>query len=250
MKLILALLGFGIATGGIPAAGTSTMTITSMQELAECAAQSGNAVTMKPGVYQMGDLLTEDSIAQRIQEAAKRAKAADSNRPQASMLIFSGSDNRFDLSGVTIEVDTRFLSAFKRCYICEFLIAGNGNTIGGLTVTDIGNLPTACGGNSLSVYGDDNILINVTLNVSGSSPYGYGDLLGKGGKTLVAGKKHSGLLVCGTNTKLLGCKVITRAVRSCLFHSGRHQHSFRELRRRREYAANRCDASRNLWPGF
>ena len=36
MKLILALLGFGIAYRGIPAAGASTMTITSMQELAEC----------------------------------------------------------------------------------------------------------------------------------------------------------------------------------------------------------------------
>ena len=81
-------------------------------------------------------------------------------------------------------------------------------------------MATAC-----RLYGDDNILINVTLNVSGSSPYGYGDLLGKGGKTLVAGKKHSGLLFV-ERIEVARMQSYYPRVRSCLFHSGRHRHRF------------------------
>lgn len=52
----------------------------------------------------------------------------------------------------------------------------------------------------------------VNLFVKGSSPYGYGHLLGKGKPTgIVELHKHSSLLVSGCNTKLLNCKVVTHA---------------------------------------
>lgn len=136
------------------------------------------------------------------------------------MLLFSGHNNQFDLTGVTIEVDTQFLSAFKGCYVIELMISGRRNSIAGLTLTDIGNEPTVKGGTSLAVYGDNTTLKEVTLNVRGSSPYGYGDLLGKGGGSIVRLKKHSGLLICGTNTKLLGCRVISRSFGHCFFIQG------------------------------
>lgn len=195
-------------------AGARTIGITSMQELAEYAALSGNTVKMKPGVYRLADLLTDELIAQRKKETAE-AETRDTY-----LFLFSGHNNSFDLTDVTIEVDTALLSAFKGCYIREFLITGNRNTIKGLTVTDIGNQPTSRGGNSLSIHGDNTVLNGVTLNVRGSFPYGYGDLLGKGSNSIVRGRKHSGLLVCGTNTKLLGCKVVSRSFGHCFYIQG------------------------------
>lgn len=194
--------------------------ITTMAQLADYAAKSGNTIKMKPGVYQMTDLLTEQEIARLYKKAVAVAKASNVKSPRVSMLVFSGHNNRFDFRDVTIEVDTRLLSAFKGSDIQEFLITGNRNTFVGLTVTDMGNHPTVRGGRSLTVEGDNNTLKEITLNVRGSSPYGYGDLLGKGGKSVVRMQKHSGLLVCGTNTKLLGCRVISRAFGHCFFIQG------------------------------
>lgn len=194
--------------------------ITTMAELADYATGSGQTIKMKPGVYQMADLLSDEIIARKRDEAIAEAKTSGSKRRSVCMLDFSGHNNRFDLTGVTIEVDTRFLSAFKGCYIREFLISGNRNAIAGLTITDIGNEPTDGGGNSLTIEGDNNTLKDMELNVRGSSPYGYGDLLGKGKGSVVRLQKHSGLLVCGTNTKLLGCRVISRSFGHCFFIQG------------------------------
>jgi hypothetical protein len=206
--------------GAVSQIHASTIGVTSLKELAAYAAESGNTVKMKPGVYRMSDLLTEDGIEQRLKYAKSRAEKIPSKRLEAGMLLFSGHNNQFDLTGVTIEVDTQFLSAFKGCYVIELMIIGRRNAIKGLTLTDIGTEPTAKGGTSLAVYGDDNTLKAVTLNVRGSSPYGYGDLLGKGGGSIVRLQKHSGLLISGTNTKLLGCRVISRAMGHCFFIQG------------------------------
>ncbi len=191
--------------------------ISSLHELADYASKSDHSVKLKAGTYQLTDVVTKKAIKRLYKEAVAEA---NSKTPKVSMFVFSGDNNRFDLSGVTIEVDTRLLSAFKGSDIQEFLVTGNGNTIEGLTITDIGNHPTIRGGRSFAVYGDDNTLKNVELNVRGSFPYGYGDLLGKGRGSVVRLKKHSGLLICGTNTKLLGCRVINRSFGHCFFIQG------------------------------
>jgi hypothetical protein len=215
---LLVALGLGIAIADVSAGNPKG--ITTMAELADYAAKSGNHIKMKPGVYQMSDLLTEEGIRQRRKDAESRAETVPSKRMEAALLLFSGQGNQFDLTGVTIEVDTKFLSAFKGCYVVELLITGRRNSIHGLTLTDIGNEPTSKGGTSLAVYGDDNSLKEVVLNVKGSSPYGYGDLLGKGKGSVARLQKHSGLLICGTNTKLLGCRVVSRSLGHCFFIQG------------------------------
>ncbi len=68
--------------------------IASLRELAHYAGQSGNAVTMKPGVYRMIDFIPIASLAERRQ------------RNELAYLTFSGNDNVFTLAGVTIEFDT------------------------------------------------------------------------------------------------------------------------------------------------
>lgn len=214
-SLLVLVLGLSIAAPCFPTAKTKL--IRSMAELEQYSAKSGHYVKMKPGVYQLTDVITPQAIERLRKTAVAKAK---SKAPKVSMFVFSGDNNRFDLTGVTIEVDTRLLSAFKGCDIQEFLITGNNNEIEGLTITDIGNNPTIRGGRSFAVYGNDNTLKNVELNVRGSSPYGYGDLLGKGRGSVVRLQKHSGLLICGTNTKLLGCRVINRSFGHCFFIQG------------------------------
>jgi len=199
-----------------------------LNKLAEHASKDGSSIKLTPGVYRMSDYLTEEVIAARSSDAMAEAKKQGVKRGDAYMFAFSGSNNSFDFTGVTIEVDTKFLSAFKRCYIREFLINGSGNTFSGLTITDIGDSPTYMGGNSVSIEGDNNTLKDITVNVRGSFPYGYGDYLGKGAGSIINGKKHSGVQICGINTKLIGCKVITRSFGHAFYIQGGIDTLFRD----------------------
>ena len=212
----------------VRAAEPTPQLIDSLAQLADYAGRSGQHVKMQPGVYQLADLLPPEVIDQRRAEAVADAERRGAKKLDTHLFRFAGSDNTFDLSGVTIEVDTRLLSVFKNCYIRTFLIAGDRITLRGLTVRDLGNGPTSRGGNSLSVHGDDVTLENVVLHVRGSYPYGYGDLLGKGGKSIVRHRKHSGLLVCGTNTRLVGCKVYSRAFGHLFYVQGGRNITFED----------------------
>ncbi|MFY0713598.1 leucine-rich repeat protein [Seonamhaeicola sp. NFXS20] len=186
------------------------VTVSSIAELASAASQSGQIVTMTPGVYEMSDYLTPTVIANNTpaDEFGRRA-----------MIRFSGSNNTFDFTGVTINVDTELLNDLGGSVI-EFHLTGNYIHFKGLTVTDIGDSPTASGGQSMTVSGDNITVENVTLNMSGSSPYGYGDLLGKGGGSLVAMRKHSGLLVGGLNVSIIGCSIYSTSFGHLFFVQG------------------------------
>jgi len=167
--------------------------ISSLAELAQMAALSGQNVKLKPGMYRMIDFIPLSSIKER------------QKRQEWQFLSFSGSDNIFDLSGVMIEFDTALRSALHApIHTDEFLIKGSNNTLKGLTITNIGN-GIVMGGAVIGVTGSKNTLRDCTIRVQGSAPYGYGDLFGKGGH------KHSGMHITGNGTHLVGCKVFTRA---------------------------------------
>ncbi|ANW95385.1 hypothetical protein AXE80_03430 [Wenyingzhuangia fucanilytica] len=183
--------------------------INSLKELATYAAKSGNIIVMEPGVYQMEDYLTS--------EVVKNTKPDKVGR--YAMIKFSGSHNVFDFTGVTIEVDTKLLIVFK-ARVSEFYVEGSHVHIKGLTVTDIGNHPKAKGGHSFTVAGDDAVIEKVTLNMSGSFPYGYGDLLGKGKGALVPLKKHSGMCIEGLNDKIIDCSIYSKSYGHCFFVQG------------------------------
>ena len=182
--------------------------INSIQELVTYASKSGNEVTMAPGVYPLTDFLTIDSMSVR------------SERKSYSFITFSGDNNVFNLEGVKLEVDNSLREALNApLHNSEFLITGSDNTFQGLTIKYIGE-GTALGAASLVVGGKNNILKNITLHVKGSFPYGYGDYLGKGRKSIIKHKKHSGLLVTGYNTKLYACKVYMRSFGHAFFIQG------------------------------
>ncbi len=192
-------------------AQSSTTAITTVEELVKAAAGSNGNYKMTPGTYQLSDYLTPEVIS--------NTQYADSMKRKA-MLLFSGSNNIFDLSGVVLQIDTDLLNKFDAS-INELQIIGHNNSIIGLTVTDIGNYPpTNKGARSFVITGDNNTIDGVTLNMSGSAPYGYGDLLGKGDAHVVRLNKHSGMLIEGLNINILNCRIFSRSFGHLFFVQG------------------------------
>ncbi len=181
-----------------PAGGTA-VAVENLAGLAEAAGRSGQTVTMRPGVYRLTDYISLAAIAGRRQ------------REEWQWMVFSGSNNLFRLDGVTIEVDTALRQALRApIHTNEFVVAGGGNFIHGLTINHIGK-GTSLGGAALAITGGGNTLRNCTIHVGGSFPYGYGDLFGKGGPNIIGPRKKSGVLITGSGTSLIGCKLYMRS---------------------------------------
>ena len=192
--------------------GAVEIEVSSLGELARVAAQNGQQIRLKPGVYRMSDYLTEPVLAE-IRAGVDRTQ----KRPPVPMFVFRGNDNRIDAVGAVIEIDTSLYQrlpqgGYTRCLI----VAGSGNTIVGLAIRNAGS-NQGSNGNILSIAGERNTLEDVTLQVHGSFPYGYGDLLGKGGPNLVPLQKQSGIQILGTGTTLRRCKVFSRAFGHCFY---------------------------------
>lgn len=211
MKSGLVLLAclLGIA-GDLRAA--ADITVSNWTQLAEVAARDGQNVKLLPGVYRLADYLTAEVLAEIRKGVDRKQK-----RPPVPMFVFRGSNNRFDLREVTFEIDTELYrklpqGGYTRCLI----IAGTNNSFDGLSIRNAG-LNQGSGGNILSVAGASNTLENVTLHVRGSAPYGYGDLLGKGGPNLVPLQKQSGIQILGNGSVLRRCRVFSRAFGHCFY---------------------------------
>jgi hypothetical protein len=186
--------------------------VASLAELARVGAQSGQQIRLKPGVYRMADYLTEPVLAE-----IRAGFDPKQGRPPVPMFVFRGNDNRIDCREAVIEIDTTLYQklpqgGYTRCVI----VAGAGNTIDGLSITNTGP-NRGSGGNILSLAGERTTLENVTLHVHGSFPYGYGDLLGKGGPNLVRLEKQSGIQVLGSGSVLRRCRVYSRALGHCFY---------------------------------
>ena len=215
-----------IAVGAQPDSGAAKTptTIASLEALYQAAAQSNQAISMKPGVYALADYLDDERI-----EALKAELPGGEGRPPRWLLRFSGSDNTFDLSGVTIEIDTDLYRKLPYGYMRCLFVTGDRNHIRGLTVRHVGP-NQGSNGNTFSVYGRGNTIENVELHVYGSKPYGYGDLLGKGGPNLIGLQKQSGFMVTGQDNTLRRCKVYSRAFGHCFYIQRREGFEARNIR--------------------
>lgn len=132
-----------------------------------------------------------------------------SDYPAEALILFSGNHSTYDLTGAEIRLDTKLHQAFGKRKLFEIFVTGNDNIIEGLKVRDVGDHAPTGSAIMLTVMGDNNTIRSADLFIHGSSPYGYGHLLGKGGGALVPLHKHSSFLIAGKNTKVLGCKVVT-----------------------------------------
>ena len=207
LSLLRLLLGFALPVAPALAAEPATVVIDSLAALAENAARSHARIKMKPGVYLLNDATMLRSAEIKHPEAPGKVAGQYSVN---SLLHFTGNDSSYDLTDVTIEIDTRLHQA-ARGALDKILVSGHRTTITGLTVNDLGDTPPHKGGlRMLHVIGDGNTLKNMTLRTRGSAPYGYGNLLGKGGHALVPLYKQSCLLITGRDNRILGAKVIAR----------------------------------------
>jgi hypothetical protein len=183
------------------------VTVDSIAMLAQYAAGDDAYVKLAPGVYNIDDTSTAQEIMLKKYKDGKPTV----DYPVSCLLNFSGSSNVFELKGTVINIDTKLHRAFGKTHLFEIFVSGNGNVIKGLKVRDVGDTVPSGGAIMMHVMGDNNVISGADLFIQGSSPYGYGHLLGKGGGALVGLYKHSSLLVTGKNNTLLGCKVVTRA---------------------------------------
>ncbi|GEP43161.1 hypothetical protein [Brevifollis gellanilyticus] len=182
-----------MAALAVATAADSPPVLSSLAELAQAATRSGQKLKMKPGKYRLTDFIPLASIPERRKQK------------QWQFITFSGNDNTFDLQGVTLELDTALRQKLgSPIHTDEFLISGKGNTLQGLTITSLGK-GIAFGGAVLGVTGQGNTLKDCVIHVEGSSPYGYGDLFGKGGH------KHSGVHITGSRSRFIDCKVFQKA---------------------------------------
>ncbi len=163
--------------------------ISSLDELAECAAQSGQKIRMRPGTYEV-----------------KKTYYADDPK---IIFNFSGSDNTFDLTDVRIEIDTQVYADMPNSKnphgYMGFNIYGDHITILGGEFEDIGEKVGPRGANEFVVMGNDFTMKGSAVTIRGSSPYGYGDLYGKGRGSAVKLQKHALMSVMGDRILIEDC---------------------------------------------
>lgn len=178
----------------------ASVEIDSLQALAEYAQKDNVSVRLKPGVYELND----PAMGQEMDMATFKYGWEGKNNRKVSLIHFSGNNSSYDLIGTTINLDAKLHAAFGNREILEIFISGDGNTISGMTVADVGDTAPAHGCNMMAIIGDDNTVCDSKFYVHGSSPYGYGHLLGKGRGAAVPLRKHCGVLIAGRRTKFVG----------------------------------------------
>lgn len=194
-------LTFAVGSSGA-SVNAQTVTAFSLTELRSYSGLDNINVTLAPGEYWL-----------------------EGDGTNTTFLEFSGSNSTFDLTGAQIKMDTRDMAGYGNSNSLHIIdVSGSNNFIQGLDFSghdlDLDTDPNARryadrSAVYLQVTGNDNQLQDTTLLVRGSTPYGYGDVFGKGarfpesglpveegGFAFLSHKKTSSFLVTGgaTNT--------------------------------------------------
>lgn len=191
--------------------------VSSVKELRQVMTKSHQHIVMAPGTYVVSDLLDSRTV-----------------------FHLSGSENVYDLSGVTIQIP---LSTLRKMTSrgahgrAAYRITGDRITLKGGTfentyddgmtsVIDFGSYNQnskyhpAGGMNEMSISGDDVQIIACKLTVRGSFPYGYGNIYGIGRGNVVGLKKHGGIHSTGNRLIIDGCQVKMESFCHAIFFSG------------------------------
>ena len=194
--------------------------VDSIEELRAAGSKSNQHVVMKPGTY-----VLEDLIGGRVG------------------FEFTGSNNHFDLSGVTLVTPLRVFQGRdvnrrrSRGGLGTIEIRGDKVSFVGATfentyaqpldpVIDFGsynqnpdNYPSR-GVTEMRLRGDDIRVEDCRFTVRGSYPYGYGNMYGIGDDPAVPLRKHCGILITGDRVILDGCYVKMEAFGHAIFVQG------------------------------
>lgn len=189
-----------IASAPEAAAATAAdgfLVVTSLDALRPHLSGSGLKVRLRPGTYRLD-------------------KAASPN-----FLEFTGNDSHFDFTGVKLEVDLALLERFTEG-TNMLMLKGNGLVLEGLSLETVGKGIALGGTRAISVMGNDNLVKNLSLQVGGSSPYGYGSFLGIGKGASIKLSKVNGIRVGGDNARVENCRIVMRGMGHGIFIRGAH----------------------------
>ncbi|SHJ76511.1 hypothetical protein SAMN04488028_1011153 [Reichenbachiella agariperforans] len=182
---------------------TDTILVYSLTEWKQYLDKSHVRVKLQPGNYQIDE--------------------ADNIR----FIRITGDDAYFDLRGVRFMVDTKLFSRPDlaksddgNSMYCAIEVSGDRVTLEGLYIETYGDTPGRQSKNKMfNIVGEGDVLKNVEVRTTGSSPWGFGYLYGLGGGDV---RKMNGIRVGypAKDVKLLGCKVHMRAMGHAIFLQG------------------------------
>ncbi len=141
-----------------------------------------------------------------------------------AMFIAEGNGSTYDFGGSIIytKIKEVFNSKFMQGELSNLHVLGNNNFITNVTFVDDGDIhdlpPKGC--TNIMIDGRENTVDNIRLYSTGSSPYGYGDIFGKGGGAMIRLKKHCGVLVRGDDNTFQNSVVVHNAYGHCVFMQG------------------------------
>ena len=176
--------------------------VDSLAALRAFAGRSGVKVRLKPGTY-------------ALDQASAR-----------HFIAFTGDDTHWDLTGVTVRIDTSLFQQFggspigSGSFYCVFSLSGNRITFQGVRTENFGDGPGRQGRNKIfNITGSEIVLRDVDITTSGSSPWGFGSLFGISGGDV---RKMNGIRVGwpAQHVSLIGCRVHMRAMGHGIFVQG------------------------------
>lgn len=179
---------------------------------------------------------------QRIRMARGKYVADELLSDSTTVFKFDGNNNYLDMTGVTLQVPTKLLSSMDRnpihSQVTYDIIGDNIRIVNGTfeniypngqnDVSDFGKHNDDSSSeywparqmSEFRIYGDNTQLLGNTITIRGSYPYGYGDMFGKGGGSVVYLRKHGGIQVHGDNTIIDGVNLTVLAFGHGIFMQG------------------------------
>lgn len=166
---------------------SNSFTVSSIEELRLAAQMSGRVVTMLPGEYVVEDHMPNDP---------------------KTIFHFSGSNNEFIFTDVRIIVPTSVLAAMGPGNVHEFAtyrIDGSNVVFNGGHFENTGEEKPYKSLAEFEVQGNNISFIGCEIVIRGSSPFGYGDMYGKGSGSAVGLFKHSAMSILGDDVLVDAC---------------------------------------------
>ncbi len=187
--------------------------VSSLEELLPYLSKSDVNVKLKAGTYIHTFKNAQSKIFRNSTAEVVEGKLS------TAMLLVSGNNSTYDFEGVTIEVETAVFNAYKGQEFVELHITGSDNVVKNLKLMDVGSRDDFPQNGCVNVIVDGarNLVEGVEIRSTGSKPYGYGEVFGKGGPATIRHKKHSACLVRGDYNYIKGCTIIHRAYGHFLF---------------------------------
>ncbi len=138
-----------------------------------------------------------------------------------SIFLIAGDNSIYDFGGSTVTIEAAaYVASGYESFPLHF--RGNNNIVRNLTqIDDSPELYVFPNGvNNVTVDGSYNRLEYFTLHSVGSSPYGYGEIFGKGGGATMSLNKHCAVLIRGYYNHVYRCNIYHNGFGHCLYMGG------------------------------